>query len=187
MATFKLAIGDPKAKKTFKAELSSGDAENLLGRRIGTKFRGELVGLTGYELEITGGSDKSGFPMWKSLEGQGRKRIILTDGFGFKAKRKGQRRRRSVAGNTISTETSQINCKVVKAGKDPIAKVLGAEEKKEEAPAEKSKEDAPKEEVKETPKEEPKLEKKEEAKAEVKEEKPEEELAKEEKKEEKAE
>jgi len=59
----KLAIGHPKAKRTYKFELKGPDAERLVGKKIGEKFNGAVIGATGYELEITGGSDKSGFPM----------------------------------------------------------------------------------------------------------------------------
>lgn len=176
MAEIKLAIGSKAEKKVFKQIVSGADAEKLFGKKIGDKFRGEIAGLNGYELEITGGSDNSGFPMRKDVDGQGRKKIVITRGLGFKSKRGGQRKRRSIRGNTISADTAQVNCKVLKAGKDKLAKLLGApkeekpaeeapkaeekvEEKKEEAkPEEKPNEKQPKEEAKEEPKTEEKKE-----------------------------
>ncbi len=47
----------------------------------------------------------------------------------------GERRRKSVRGNTISEDTVQINMKVIKSGKDSIEKLLGIEQTAEqEAP-----------------------------------------------------
>jgi small subunit ribosomal protein S6e len=156
----KLAIGSKEEKKVFKHIVSGADAEKLFGKKIGDKFRGEIIGLNGYELEITGGSDNSGFPMRKDIDGPGRKKVVVVKSLGFNSKIKGQRKRRSIRGNTISADTAQINCKVVKAGKDKIAKLLGGEEKptEGEAPAEKPVEQKQEEKPAETPKEEPKQE-----------------------------
>ncbi len=145
MVEFKLAIGDSKTKRTFKTELKSPDADQLLGKKIGDKFRGELIGLTGYEFEITGGSDNAGFPMKPDMEGVGRRKLLLSDGFGFHAERHGQRKRRSVRGNTISNETVQINCKITKWGEADLLKHFGIV--KEEKPAEEKKEEKPAKEI----------------------------------------
>ena len=149
MVDFKVNVGDPATKKTYKVELKGDDAEKLIGKRIGDTFRGELIGLSGYELTITGGSDKAGFPMRPSVPGMARKKLLLSEGIGFHPKKyKGQRRRKSVHGNTVSLNLVQLNTKVTKTGAQPVDKLLGV---KEEAPKE-----TPKEEVKEAPKEAPK-------------------------------
>jgi len=140
MAEFKLVIGDSKLKRTFKAELKSPDADQLIGKKIGDKFRGELIGLTGYEFEITGGSDNAGFPMRADIEGTGRKKV-LHDGKlpGFKPpkKFKGVRKRKTVRGNTIAPDIVQINCKIVKWGNVDLLKHFGiVKEEKEEKPEE---------------------------------------------------
>lgn len=128
MVQFKIVIGDPETVKSYQKEVSDADAEKLLGKKLGDEFHGELIGLAGYELKITGGSDSAGFPMLWSAQGPARFKVLVTKGFGFKAStRDGQRKRRTVRGNTISTETAQINCKVVKAGTDSVAKLLGLE------------------------------------------------------------
>ena len=56
--------------KTYKLEV---EAEALIGTKIGDKVAGKDVSpdLEGYELEITGTSDKAGFPGFKNLEGSG--------------------------------------------------------------------------------------------------------------------
>ncbi|MFQ5647796.1 MAG: 30S ribosomal protein S6e [Candidatus Aenigmatarchaeota archaeon] len=171
MANFKLVISDSKARKAYQKELEQA-ASGLLGKKIGDKVSCDHIGLSGYEIEITGGSDRQGFPMRADVEGTGRKKIILALGPGFHPKRKGQRRRKSIRGNTISADIVQVNAKVVKQGAKPIEQLLGKpkeekpEEKKEapkeEKPAEKpaeAKPEKPKEE-KPAPKEEAKPEKK---------------------------
>ena len=149
MVDFKLVIGDSKTKRTFKAELKSPDADQLLGKKIGDKFRGELVGLTGYEFEITGGSDNAGFPMRTDIDGVGRKKVLhdgKLPGFNTPKKFKGQRRRKTVRANTISTETVQINCKITKWGSADLMKHFGLvkeESKPEETQAEAKPEEKP--------------------------------------------
>ena len=177
MSNFKVVVSDPKSRKAYQKEVDQA-ASGLVGKKIGETFKGDAIGLAGYELVITGGSDKEGFPMRADVEGQGRKRIVLSQPPGFHPAMKGQRRRKSVRGNTVSVDIVQLNAKVAKAGAKSIGELLG---KKEEAKAEEKKE-APKAEEKkaEAPKEEPKAEKpaekKEEPKAEAKtEEKPKEE------------
>ena len=162
-AEFKLSIANSDGK-AYKFELKGPDAEKLVGKRIGEKFNGVLIGATGYELEITGGSDKSGFPMRSEIAGGVRKTPVLSGGVGFKPKRKGERRRKTVSGNTLSDSTSQINCKVVKKGKEDLDKIFGApkeepkEEKKEEPTAETAETPAEAEVKEEIPKEEEKAE-----------------------------
>jgi len=130
----------------------------LVGKIIGEKFNGDIIGLSGYEIQITGGTDKDGFPMHPDVHGPGRKQIVLAYPPCFHPKIKGQRKRKMVRGNTISSDIIQINCKVVKAGTKPLDQLIKKEEKeviKEEAkPKEKPKEAKPKEESKEKPKKE---------------------------------
>lgn len=117
MVEFKIVIGDSKTKRAFKSELKSPDAEQLLGKKIGDMFRGELINLPGFEFIITGGSDKAGFPLYNDLEGQGKRKLILKKGavgFNEPKKFKGIRVRKLVRGNTIATDTVQINCKITK-------------------------------------------------------------------------
>jgi hypothetical protein len=85
--------------------------------------------LEGYEIEVTGGSDKDGFPMRPDVEGPGRKKIILTAPPGYHPEHRGKRKRKTVRGNTISLDISQVNIKVVKAGKKKLADIMGKKEK----------------------------------------------------------
>ncbi len=168
MAEFKLVIGT-KEGKCVQKEVKEADANVFLNKKIGDKISGDECGLAGYELEITGGSDNCGFPIRKDVQGAARKRILAVKGVGLKKKGKGLKIRKTVRGNLITDNISQINLKVLKEGKEKLGAAKKEESKEGEAPAE-AKKEAPKEEEKE---EKPKEEKKPEApKEEKKEEKP---------------
>ena len=102
------------------------------GLVIGDEFDGGLVGLDGYTLKITGGSDKNGFTMKKDVSGTRRIKSLLTGGIGYHPKADGVKRRKTVRGNTIAEDMVQINTVVTKAGSKPIADILGADEEEEE-------------------------------------------------------
>src|SRR5207245_648479 len=74
MAEFKAVIADPKSGKAYKKDITGHYANALIGKKIGEDLDGLYVGLPGYKLQITGGSDKDGFPMRSDLPGapQGR-------------------------------------------------------------------------------------------------------------------
>ncbi len=132
--SFKVVLSDPKTRRAYQKEVDEA-ASGLVGKKLGEQVRGDFLGLSGYELQVTGGSDKEGFPMRRDLEGIGRKKVLLSAGPGFYPKLKGQRRRRSVRGNTISNQISQVNIKVLTHGSKSIEELLGVkpkEEKKQE-------------------------------------------------------
>lgn len=137
MAVFKFVIS--KDEKNYQLEVDQSKCESILGLKIGDTFRGDIIGLQGYELEIRGGTDKDGFPMRADIEGMGKKRILISKSCGFggkkrikkkKVKIKGLRRRKTVRGNTISNFISQINCKVVKEGEKSLEELIPKKEKK---------------------------------------------------------
>ena len=137
MAEFKLVIGDSKTKRAFKAELKSPDADQLLGKKIGDVFRGELIGLTGFEFQITGGTDKAGFAMYKNLDGIGRRRLLLKcpPSYHVPKKFKGKQEKKTVRANTIANDVVQVNCKITKWGETDLMKHFNVIEKpKEVAP-----------------------------------------------------
>jgi small subunit ribosomal protein S6e len=152
MANFKVVISDPKSRKAYQKEIEQAQT-GLLGKKLGDKVSGNHLGLAGFELEITGGSDKEGFPMRKDVDGPGRKRILLSHPPGFHPKSKGRRKRKSVRGNTISVSISQINLKVLTHGSKSIEDSLGVKkettEEKSAKPPTSGEKSAPKEEKKE--------------------------------------
>ena len=142
---FKICINEPKTRKSWQVEK---EAPALIGLKIGENFEGSLIGLSGFTLQITGGSDKDGFPMRYDLTGISRKKALLSGMPGFRPKVKGLRKRKYIRGNTISLDIVQVNCKVVE-GEGDIATMLGIQPKQKEAPKEEQKtEEKPKEEKK---------------------------------------
>jgi len=137
MTDLRIVISDPKTGKSVQRELKEDAVKPFHGLKLGQKIKGELLELTGYEFTLTGGSDASGFPMRKDIEGTAKKAILAAGGVGLRKKmRHGMRIRKTVAGNTVGPQTSQINLKIEKAGKEdlfpkPEAEEAKAEDKKE--------------------------------------------------------
>ena len=125
---FKIVVSE----KELSYQLEVDDGKQLNGLKIGEEFDGQIVGLDGYTLKITGGSDKNGFAMKKDVDGPRRIKSLLTGGVGYKPKGDGVKRRKTVRGNTIAEDIVQINTVVSKAGSKPIADILGADEEEEE-------------------------------------------------------
>jgi len=162
MVEFKICIGD-KTGKTYQKEIKDEEAAPFMGLNIGEKINGETIGMTGYELEISGGSDFCGFPMRKGIQGV-RKKITSIGGVGFAKPVKGQKQRKTVCGFKINENISQINLKIVKEGTKKLADLFGGETPKEGAEAAPKAKETKEEAKKEAPKaeEKPKEEKKEE-------------------------
>lgn len=132
MPTFKFVVSDPEKRLSYQLEVEQEKAIGLIGKKIGDEFNGDIIGLPGYVLKITGGSDKDGFPMHPDVEGIGRKKVLLSGPPGFHPRLKGERRRKTVRGNTISEDIVQINCKVVKIGEKPLEELIPKKPKAEE-------------------------------------------------------
>jgi small subunit ribosomal protein S6e len=146
MARWKFVVNDPGTKKSFQLEIDQNKALSLVGKKIGEEFEGEIIGLPGYKLKITGGTDRDGFPMHPSVPGMGRKRILLSSPPGFRPKKKGQRKRKMVRGNVISEDIAQINCKIVKKGEKPLEDLIPTKPKElKEIEAEKKEKEKKKE------------------------------------------
>ncbi len=140
--------------KSYSLTISGNNHSQLLGKKIGDVVDGIFVGsgdstLSGYKLEITGGSDKTGTPMRRELEGGNRQSILVTKSVGFKGNKlvyktkdgdkkrfrynpDGLRKRRVFRGNMITQDTRQINLKVVEAGNKSLGDLLGSKEEASE-------------------------------------------------------
>jgi small subunit ribosomal protein S6e len=144
--SFKINIGT-KEGKTYKFETES---EELVGKSLGDNITGKELSpnFQGYEFEITGTSDKSGFTSMKEVEGIGLKKILLTYGKGMhkRSKKEGKRKRsnptprglrlrKTVRGKVISPAITQINLKLIKEGSKKLSEIF-PEEKKSETIAE---------------------------------------------------
>lgn len=137
MPVFKIVVSDPETRKSFNLEIEQEKALGLIGKKIGDEFNADFLGLNGYVLKITGGTDKDGFPMHPSVEGSVKKKVLLSGPPCFHPRKKGERRRKTVRGNTISPEIVQINVKVVKKGEKPLEELIPMKPK-EKAGGEKS-------------------------------------------------
>ncbi|PSP49978.1 30S ribosomal protein S6e [Halobacteriales archaeon QH_7_69_31] len=127
MADFQVVVGDPDEGTTYAVDVDGQDANRFVGRSVGETVDGDAVGLGGYELEITGGSDTSGRPMREDVGGTETAAILLEGGVGFDPTVDGERKRVTVRGAEISEETRQINAKIVARGDDAIDDLLGGE------------------------------------------------------------
>ncbi|MDO8467424.1 MAG: S6e family ribosomal protein [Nanoarchaeota archaeon] len=138
--TFKINLGT-KEGKTYKMEV---EAEELVGKEVGEKISGSVISpeLHGYELEITGASDSSGFMAHKEVEGFNLNRILLTLGLGMHKKPRGLKKknkrpskglklRKTVRGKVISPNIIQVNAKVLKIGAKPLSEIFPPEVKSE--------------------------------------------------------
>ena len=134
---FKLNISEKG--KAWKLEIES---EFLVGKSVGDKIDGKEIKpeLEGYELEITGGSDSAGFPMFKEVSGIGLKKVLFKKGWGMHDPKDGIRRKKTVRGKTISSAVSLINMKVINAGKKPLNEIFLDQNKVETEKKEEKKE-----------------------------------------------
>ena len=131
--------------KAYKVET---ETESLVGKTIGEKVDGKEISdeLAGYEIQITGTSDSAGFAGLPNVEGPNLKKVLLGYGRGMHKKPKGEKKvnrrppglklRKTVRGNEISSDTVQINTKVITEGEKKFDSFFEA--KKEESPEEKS-------------------------------------------------
>jgi small subunit ribosomal protein S6e len=116
MAEFQVAVADPETGDTYQRTVDGQDANRFSGREIGDEVDGGAVGLDGFTVEITGGSDETGRPMRADVPGTNLTELLLTGGVGYDPQRDGERRRVTVRGREVSDETSQINVRVVDGG-----------------------------------------------------------------------
>jgi small subunit ribosomal protein S6e len=124
MAKFKVIVSDPEAGTSKVVELEEARAVPLIGRRIGEIIDGAIVDLPAHKVQLMGGSDKDGVPMRGNVHGGVRRSVVLSGGAGFRQKKKGERKRKTVRGSIITDEIVQINMKIAEkpAAKTTVAK-----------------------------------------------------------------
>jgi len=145
-------------KNSHKTIIAGSNYNHFLGKKIGDSVDGIFVGdgdvsLGGFKLEITGGSDLTGTPMRGDLHGGGRKKVLVTPSTGFKGhkivKKKGGRyrytydglrKRRAFRGNVISSDTRQINLKVVESGNKSLSDIFSPASSSDDASGDDSEE-----------------------------------------------
>lgn len=122
-----IVISEKETGKAYTKKVE--DPVLFLNKKIGDTVPLSGIGIAGYEAKITGGSDLQGFPMHPTITGTARKKIYSFNGTGFRQKTKGERRRKSVRGNTVSKEIAQLNMLVTKKGEKTLAELVGKIEK----------------------------------------------------------
>ena len=127
MAEFTVAVSDPEDGMTYQLDASEQDANRFIGREIGEEVDGSAVGLDGYTLELTGGSDDAGRPMRGDVRGASLKEVLVEGGTGFNPSRDGERKRLTVRGREVSDATRQINATITGRGDESVDDLLGEE------------------------------------------------------------
>ncbi len=132
MVDFRVIVSDSKTAQAYQVVVSGTAANKFVGKNIGDTVSGDAVGLGGYTIKLTGGTDKDGFPMRGDLPGPGRRKILVAGGVGYHPKAKGVRRRKTMRGREISSDVSQINAVIVEYGQKPLSEIFPKKEEKAE-------------------------------------------------------
>lgn len=163
----KMVVSDSSTGKSYQREVPKEQEGLLVGRKVGQKLEGGIIGLGGYELQITGGSSAAGFPMRGEIPGSKRMNALLSAPPGVRGLKKGQRKKKPVVGGVVAASTMQLNAKIVSKGPKSLEELgfvtkakEGAAKEKEEKKVEAAKEKKVEEKKEETQKEAPKEEKK---------------------------
>jgi len=129
----KLVLSNPENGTAKTIELDPKVFSLFIGKKIGDELDGSIIGIKGYKIRITGGTDRDGFPMRPDVSGSRRVRILLSGRVGFhprekppskkkkkrqRRRKKGLRRRKTVRGNVISDAIAQINAVLVPVKKE---------------------------------------------------------------------
>lgn len=123
-----IVISDPKTRRAYSKKVDEVPPA-FLNKKIGSTVSLESIGLHGFEAKVTGGSDKEGIPMHPAMEGSNRKKILSHKGIGFRQTNKGERRRKSVRGNTVFKDSSQINVVLTKGDSQKLSEQFGGRPK----------------------------------------------------------
>nr|XP_016934609.1 40S ribosomal protein S6-like [Drosophila suzukii] len=92
-------------------------------KRMGASVPADQLGdeWQGYVLRIAGGNDKQGFPMMQGVFSQQRVRLLLKSGQScYRARRDGERKRKSVRGCIVNANMSVLALVVVRKGEQDI-------------------------------------------------------------------
>ncbi|KDE59178.1 30S ribosomal protein S6 [Halostagnicola sp. A56] len=129
MASFTVVVGDPDSGLAHQLEADGQDANRFLGKSIGDEVDGSAVGLDGYTLEITGGSDDAGRPLNETVAGADLQEVLMEEKqTGYHPERDGERRRITVRGREVSDAVAQINATIVESGETDVEELLAEDE-----------------------------------------------------------
>jgi len=116
----KLIISNPATGSCKSIEVEDERKLRIFyDKRIAQEVAGDALGdeFKGYIFKITGGNDKQGFPMMQGVLVQGRVRLLLRAGHsGYRPRRDGERKRKSVRGCIVGADLSALDLVIVKKG-----------------------------------------------------------------------
>lgn len=101
---------------------------SLYDMRISQEVDGSALGdeFAGYLFRISGGNDKQGFPMKQGVLTNTRVRLLLHKGLScYRARKRGERKRKSVRGCIVGPDLSVLNLVVTKIGPEKIEGLTG--------------------------------------------------------------
>ena len=124
MAEFTVAVADTEAGVTHQVEVSGQSANRFVGRELGDTVDGNAVGLDGYTLELSGGTDDAGRPMRGDISGANLAEVLLEGGTGYEPSRDGERKRVTVRGREVGDATRQINVRITEYGPGEVENIL---------------------------------------------------------------
>ena len=120
----KFNISNPVAGTQKSIEIDDDNkCRVFFERRLGQEVEADTLGdeFKGYVFKITGGNDKDGFPMKQGVFSQGRVRLLLSEGTScYRAKRRGERKRKSIRGCIVGPDIRALSVSIVKKGESEI-------------------------------------------------------------------
>lgn len=132
MPTFQVVVGDPDTGDSYQFDVDGQAANRFVGKDLGEEVDGSAVGLDGYTLTLTGGSDDAGRPMRDDVAGPALREILVAGrSTGHKPERDGERQRVTVRGSEVSDATVQINARITERGEADVATLLGDDDDSE--------------------------------------------------------
>mmetsp|Transcript_10189 Transcript_10189/g.15446 ORF Transcript_10189/g.15446 Transcript_10189/m.15446 type:complete len:251 (+) Transcript_10189:125-877(+) len=120
----KLNIANPAKGTQKKIDIDDENRLHLFyDRRLAEEVDGDALGdeFKGYVFKITGGNDKDGFPMRQGVLLNKRVKLLLRRGMPcYKAKRKGDRKRKAVRGCIVGPDIVALSLTIVKRGEQEL-------------------------------------------------------------------
>merc|ERR1712216_245061 len=122
--TMKFNISYPPNGTNKMIEITNMKILNkLFGLRISNELEGDILGeeYSGYVFKISGGNDKQRFTMKQGVLTNTRVRLLLSKGHScYLARRKGERKRKSVRGCTVGPDIQVLSLIIIKIGDKEI-------------------------------------------------------------------